>query len=692
MDDVTFETMSKGLKDLFGGDAEPSKPFRLKYLFGDYRNSQSLGITNLLAELLKYEESQQIWNIKTTRDNYSHTTDVYRYLYGESANRTIERVELLRLVHNAILRPYINLPGLEEQFSSSYCEFEWALHNDANFKGTDAESKYYRDHFEHQARNLYMMLLLLLREEYGVQQYCCDLLQKEDAGDIPEYVSKWVNQQVFRVDQVPEILIKAAHLQNMEPEKYIRKYTINYAVTASCVLAALFHDLAYPLCSHLERGAQIRSFTPQMTPFLPHHAHNFNEMYALLKNSLLFLVVSRDELEKSLHYDKDNDFIKQHGAYSAIAFLYSFYQGNALEQLPIEKRLAVELAALAIYDHTMPLAIHGKKAQNFSIAFHINPIAFLLRMCDDLQEWDRKYFEVTRHEEEFICPDCHTPVVALYLPTPHNAHGQQRPPIHVCRCGIEHQRLHNNFIHRSFNLVTTCDKLTFDKVGGKLNVVLHYNPYALLRMACISVGYANYRSGDLKKSKKILNHQQIANDLRSVEVNYFLSANPFLLKAQILREYLEKPRKSLKPYTYRTLIAAFPSRTKGWWRRRLELYYNITRALMDPNALFDPHMHIAAFASGGSKQFRADVLLLLCDAQLQIHAYHNREQYMDRFSSEDSVYIAIERYCQAANWANDATHYMSFTETALDYHSDLRLFELLSKEGPMAPGDIALLC
>ena len=113
---------------------------------------------------------------------------------------------------------------------------------------------------------------------------------------------------------------------------------------------------------------------------------------------------------------------------------------------------------------------------------------------------------------------------------------------------------------------------------------------------------------------------------------------------------------------------------------------------MDPTVLFDPNAHIIEFAKGGSKQFRDDVHLLLCDAQKQIHACHNREQYMDRFDSEPPVYIAIERYCQAANWANDAASYMSFTDTALDYHSDLRLFELLSKEDPMEPADIALLC
>ena len=85
------------------------------------------------------------------------------------------------------------------------------------------------------------------------------------------------------------------------------------------------------------------------------------------------------------------------------------YNKGFIRQFSPVKRMVIELAAVVIFSHTLKYKIHDEKEYDeIRPMFYENPLSFLFRLCDDMQEWDREYFEISFKHNYFICEKCHT--------------------------------------------------------------------------------------------------------------------------------------------------------------------------------------------------------------------------------------------------------------------------------------------
>lgn len=283
----------------------------------------------------------------------------------------------------------------------------------------------------------------------------------------------------------------------------------------------------------------------------------------LMQNSLLFRIVPFQEIRERLQGDKPD-----HGALSAIIFLLNFYENGAIQNLEPYKKCAVELAALAIYNHTNEYRYTEKleSGQYIKNLFSLNPVSYLLRISDDLQEWGRIYFELSNGSNIVLCSRCKTPVV--------RRRGEDGGVYYCCNCNDDTLftpmfDYDTNFPYRRIYNVTVCEDLDIEdsakaektsetEEGAAAQPMqdrqvicfsLDYKLERLLHIAYINPGYAKYRVKELNALKEMLDYQK---ELPLMKLKYFMTANPILIKTWILSRYLSssaagKPKTEKKP-------------------------------------------------------------------------------------------------------------------------------------------------
>ena len=246
---------------------------------------------------------------------------------------------------------------------------------------------------------------------------------------------------------------------------------------------------------------------------------SYDKIVAKLSKSLLFqLVDKRDILRRCESGD--------HGVISSIIFLLHFYESGLIFSLPIEQKASIEIAALAIYNHTNKYeSILGEdkhaECHYQRAIFKLNPISFLLRLCDDAQEWNRTYFEISNAASLLYCAKCHTPLIRVkgktinYINSMNiNSNGTASKRIdddcslYMCRCG-ENGNLSNayfknektDFKRRIIYNVNTCTSLTLDIDESKITFDFGYDYFRLLRMCSLGSSYAFQRVKELNYIK-----------------------------------------------------------------------------------------------------------------------------------------------------------------------------------------------
>lgn len=65
------------------------------------------------------------------------------------------------------------------------------------------------------------------------------------------------------------------------------------------------------------------------------------------------------------------------------------------------EKMVIELSALVIYNHTL---------RYDKVKFRENPLSYVFRLCDDMKEWDRLYFNVNKKSNFLICSKCRLPI------------------------------------------------------------------------------------------------------------------------------------------------------------------------------------------------------------------------------------------------------------------------------------------
>ena len=204
--------------------------------------------------------------------------------------------------------------------------------------------KFYRDHFFHQVKDTYMMYMLL--KDHGFYECVRNILLNEIESKVSRFVCRsLVQQRYYESERVREL-----RTENKDPEFYIR----NLIYMAS-FMAGLFHDIGYPEAYYMTTSRHIRDYIASIHE-LNSEKSSMNRIYALLQNSLLFRVEPFEAIESKIKDSRKPD----HGALSAIIFLLHFYENGAIYTLSPYKKAAVELAALAIYNHTNKYGIQGE--------------------------------------------------------------------------------------------------------------------------------------------------------------------------------------------------------------------------------------------------------------------------------------------------------------------------------------------
>lgn len=699
-------------------------PIRKKYDFDGF------GLTiGARAKASEFEAMQQFGNL--TKHKFS---DIRKNLELVYRDEDVIRNDIMAyyLVEDKVIHQYLAIPQLNRLFDEDYFDFEWDMHVGQNFN--EHHNDYYRDHFIHQIRDMYMMLVML--DKFGFYEASYKILKERDAGKISDYTyKKWwqfkanqgLPQRVILNDVIEEIFASARGQKVREKDEYAEQYFFHYVIYASSMLASLFHDMGYPICHFLEVRHRISDYNPFMYMFTHNAVDSFDELAAKLSDSLLFTIVSYREIRAALQVSKKGKY--NHGVYSAIAFLLQFYENGLLFSLSPEKQCAIELAAVAIYNHTAKYdIIEYKKENNYCRpVFRQNPVSFLLRFCDDLQEWDRRYFEISSASDLIFCPDCGAPMLKDW-----EADGPYLQ--YKCLCGDRTMPRPDVFVKRKLFLVTVADSVDMSLVGkrskdaektrqrenggesleqigeeGKdgndkewiLTAKLHYDLYKLLLLSNINNTYAKYRARELYQLKRLVSYQdyyfQAEGKLafKHIKVDYFMSANPLLIKLKILEKFLMKHEILTDPAEdfMSRILQFFPEipeceKIMG----NFPFYMKMLHDCRSDNPHDDSYFanQYAEYLTGDPEY--DDALCCLagdCFVQYQKESsagddpFKSKEAY-DAYSElyvnkkyEDRLYYAISLFTDQRSRCN---RYLTSGASYIGYYEDMYLFYLMNEE------------
>lgn len=476
--------------------------------------------------LQDYEDFHELASL--TKKDITHVMENLYMIYNKEDEEIRQVVQLINLISQNVISRYIQIDGLERLFNEQYIDFEWEMHLGMDHK--QQTMKFYRDHFIHQVRDAYMMDRLL--RDGGFYKRVLDVLNRPSTSKVSRYFYKMVERQ------------QEVSLPNQALLQHDKDFAPRNIIYMSAYMAGLFHDIGYPDTYLQSLRRRISAFTPSMNPGNPMRDTLPKDIFSLLQNSLLFRLVPFEEIQTRVHKDSID-----HGTLSAIAFLLHFYENGVIFRLPPYQAAAVELAGLAIYNHTYVYSISEtskKDVDDYRPRFLTNPISYLLRLCDDLQEWDRVYFEISSHSNLITCNRCHTPVVGQKFWK--EKHKRRR---YVCNCCHENQdgafsRTFDgelSFPYRRLYNIEVCDEVQVENIHGKdlddaedICFRLRYNPYKLLHIVYISPSYARYRIGELNNLKPLMLYQ---SGLPRMWLDYVVTANPIFLKTHLLEEYFE---------------------------------------------------------------------------------------------------------------------------------------------------------
>lgn len=482
---------------------------------------------NIRPEIENYEKAFQFAAL--TKTEYGEALKSLDLIYA-NAEKSNDVLALYDAIRNKVICQYINIDGLERLFSEKYIDFEWEMH-----LGVDHQihnMTFYRDHFIHQMRNAYCMHQMLIHKEINWMEKIKKVLKTPANSKVSQYVCQCVEQQ--KMTHSHSFIDGKGFLYAYKNNANKEDFYYENIILMSCYIAALFHDMGYPETNNIINQKRITEYIANLYN-AESSGYNYARLNALLQNSLLFRVVPFREIQWRITKPKPD-----HGALSAVMFLMNFYENGAIQGLEPYKKCAVELAALAIYNHTNHYA-NGDKMEPFGyerISFMLNPITYLLRICDDLQEWDRVYFELSNKSNLILCNQCKTPIVR-------KTDSLSKQVYYSCHCNYEQKDQSifspvfsyiNNFPYRRIYSVTVCKELSINEKNNALIFHLEYQLDHLLHIAYINSSYGKYRVNELNKLKPLFNFQW---NLPPMYLDYFVTPNPVLIKTMIVAKYLE---------------------------------------------------------------------------------------------------------------------------------------------------------
>lgn len=506
---------------------------------------------------LEYDNCYKSINLKkATIHNMIDNTNL---IYG-NFQQSIDYGMIYENVLNKFLLNFVSVQGLGSLYDTQYMDFEWNMHSNLNFE--KHTNSYYRDHFIHQVRNMFMVLRLVDNEYifHNVNR----VLTTSTRGKVAQYFNNRLDAWLNSIGNNKSLndLLDGISKEKSQSE-YYRYYFSNYVIRASLIIGCLFHDIGYPVAYYLSVKERLINFIPAVYSIMGDNNFDFNYIYSILSESVLFQFVGKEDIYRRFN---KND----HGTISAILVGIFFYKTGLIHSLPIEKQTAVELGILAIYNHTLALKKCTPKANTdyIKMQFALNPISYILRWCDDMQEWDREYFEIASVPNLLFCSKCKMPLrrermtSSKYFKENNMIWDEEtekkldKDPSffrgffsYRCMCNSDYEYSYtkrDDFTRRKLIQIKACDnvilKMNDDLVDGKILIDFQYNLYKLLRLSNFHPSFIKKRQEEIVVLKKFVEGQRFIKGQRGYQyicINHNLSPNPILLKTFILKEFLD---------------------------------------------------------------------------------------------------------------------------------------------------------
>lgn len=409
-----------------------------------------------------------------------------RLLYGEH-----DAGEQMCLLENMqrFLHEYVGIDGLEELLVNNYGTIENSIFFEHNDQGQPASI---REHSKHQMKNAYLGSVLLLE---------CGYL-KDMAETVAQGRSAATRYLCYQAEAALGLKNGGAGGKKLLDKLEEWCYKIY-------MVSALLHDIGYPLEYYLRSAKKLTDYPPYLKLLSPTVKLPYGEMKALLSESQLFHIVEQEKIKEK--YEKDN-----HGVLSAISLLLHFYYGGRIYAMSAEKRCIIEMAALAVYHHTDRFE-GGKR-----MVYMQDPISFMVRLCDDLQEWDRFKITINEKHNYLRCPRCGRLLLEKDL-----------PGVYQCDCAQRSQfQKVTEIRNKKMNYICLCDRLRLEKKEDRLLVLFDFS---LLRQ--IEILTEEY-TAVLKQEKAIKDVEEMLEDQHMVpriKLMRFLSNNPLCLIEEMIR-------------------------------------------------------------------------------------------------------------------------------------------------------------
>lgn len=500
-------------------------PLQKRYL--QYaKNEEAAGELMRCLECCHKVGKEERWNLEEIEDTYLTVKKVYSEVDDDFCG-------IIEGASEKFLDQYVDIEGMEQLFKSSYFYFEWMMHLEYNRNKHDYT--YYRDHYVHQVRNMYEMFQFL--DKLRFEKKCREIYAGLD-NKVGRLIRKSIVEEQYNMSGEERSIWDTAHLAGDELEEMLYSYLFH----ASAIVASLLHDIGYPIAYVGRTVKELGGFLP-FTNLFVEEVETMATIHSVLQDSLLYQVAGQKEVASKVSK-------RDHGALSAVVLLYKYYDNGKIARMSPVKRAVIELSALMIYNHTMKFENMGaSKGHHYKNVFQENPMSYLFRLCDDLQEWKRSYFEISRQSNFFICGKCHMPLtrdaVSKEAQKDQKAKGEKE---YSCWCGKRRGINTTTFAYRRLYNVEACREIELDKkqdagYGNResMTIFMKYDKGKMLQLAAYSPNFALKRAEGVCESKRMLREQP---EFPDTFLDFMVSNNPIMLKAEILAEWFESRESS----------------------------------------------------------------------------------------------------------------------------------------------------
>lgn len=480
-----------------------------------FRDAACESDANLKEVLVKlfYSRSQRGHELREINEIFQTMNKVYHY----GSNENSAEMNLLENATDKFLIQYVDIDGIHELFRPSFFNFEWMMH--LEYVQQRHDYSYYRDHYLHQIRNLYEMFILLQEKEMWRD---CMKIYQQRSNTVANRMAESVAEQKKAL---------SAECIDALSRSFgdVDEWCYHYIIFSTAIVSALVHDIGYPITYMKRNLSTLQDFLPQSHLFMGLD-DGIPQIKSLLGNSLLFETVDNGEIIRRLNAD-------DHGVYSAIILLCQYYDNGRIFGLEPVKRMVIELSALVIYNHTLRYHFQDEKNYDrYQNVFTDNPISYLFRLCDDMQEWERVYFEITGKGTFFICDKCKMPMIRHKDKT-HDNEAKERKYEYVCTCGTKGINTVLFPYRRLMNVAPFKEAvLTEYKGTGNWVLELKCDKGALLQLARYNPNFAVQRAKGIRELRGLVCGQ---SKFPNILVKAFVTNNPIAIKAEILREFLQ---------------------------------------------------------------------------------------------------------------------------------------------------------